>query len=131
MAWIMSHMQVQDYTNDSPSCMIMRSEPWRSNLYHMGCNGKKMVQHSQRHTMINHCDRHTACTARFSKKSPWSVFFRGEMSVICHKITIKCRWNHGETVTAKIYKLGPKCRWNILIVGDNTAAKIKRVYTYM
>jgi hypothetical protein len=30
---------------------------------------------------------HTARTARFSKKSPWSVFFRGEMSVICHKIT--------------------------------------------
>jgi aromatic ring-cleaving dioxygenase len=30
-------------------------------------------------------------TARFSKKSPWSVFFRGEMSVICHKITVKCR----------------------------------------
>jgi ABC-type Fe3+ transport system permease subunit len=29
--------------------------------------------------------------ARFSKKSPWSVFFRGEMSVICHKITVKCR----------------------------------------
>jgi hypothetical protein len=23
----------------------------------------------------------TACTARFSKKSPWSVFFHGEMSV--------------------------------------------------
>jgi hypothetical protein len=34
---------------------------------------------------------HTARTARFSKKSPWSVFFRGEMSVICHKITVKCR----------------------------------------
>jgi hypothetical protein len=33
----------------------------------------------------------TARTARFSKKSPWSVFFRGEMSVICHKITVKCR----------------------------------------
>ena len=73
----------------------------------------------------------TARTARFSKKSPWSVFFRGEMSVICHKITVKCRWNHGETFTAKINKLGPKCRWNILIAGDNTAAKIIRVYTYM
>ena len=58
-------------------------------------------------------------TARFSKKSPWSVF-RGDMS-----------WNHGETFTAKINKLGPKCRWNILIAGDNTAAKIIRVYTYM
>jgi hypothetical protein len=34
---------------------------------------------------------HTARTARFSKKSPWSVFFRGEMSVICHKITVKGR----------------------------------------
>ena len=33
----------------------------------------------------------TACTACFTKKSPWSVFFRGEMSVICHKITVKCR----------------------------------------
>ena len=33
----------------------------------------------------------TARTAHFSKKSPWSVFFRGEMSVICHKITVKCR----------------------------------------
>ena len=33
----------------------------------------------------------TARTARFSKKSPWSVFFRGEMSVICHKITVKCQ----------------------------------------
>jgi hypothetical protein len=33
----------------------------------------------------------TARTARFSKKSPWSVFFRDEMSVICHKITVKCR----------------------------------------
>ena len=33
----------------------------------------------------------TARTARFSKKSSWSVFFRGEMSVICHKITVKCR----------------------------------------
>ena len=33
----------------------------------------------------------TARTARFSKKSPWSVIFRGEMSVICHKITVKCR----------------------------------------
>ena len=74
---------------------------------------------------------HTARTARFSKKSPWSVFFRGEMSVICHKITVKCRWNHGETFTAKINKLGPKWRWNILIAGDNTAAKIIRVYTYM
>jgi hypothetical protein len=73
----------------------------------------------------------TARTARFSKKSPWSVFFHGEMSVICHKITVKCRWNHGETFTAKINKLGPKCRWNILIAGDNTAAKIIRVYTYM
>jgi hypothetical protein len=73
----------------------------------------------------------TARTARFSKKSPWSVFFRCEMSVICPKITVKCRWNHGETFTAKIYKLGPKCRWNILIVCDNTAAKIIRVYTYM
>ena len=73
----------------------------------------------------------TARTARFSKKSPWSVFFRGEMSVICHKITVKCRWNHCETFTAKINKLGPKCRWNILIAGDNTAAKIIRVYTYM
>ena len=29
------------------------------------------------------------------------------------------------TFTVKIYKLGPKCRWNILIVGDNTTAKIK------
>jgi hypothetical protein len=74
---------------------------------------------------------HTARTTRFSKKSPWSVFFRGEMSVICHKITVKCRWNHGETFTTKINKLGPKCRWNILIAGDNTAAKIIRVYTYM
>ena len=73
----------------------------------------------------------TARTARFSKKSPWSVFFRCEMSVICHKITVKCRWNHGETFTAKINKLGPKCRWNILIAGDNTAAKIIRVHTYM
>ena len=52
----------------------------------------------------------TARTARFSKKSPWLVFFHGEMSVICHKITVKCRINHGETFTAKIYKLGPKCR---------------------
>jgi hypothetical protein len=34
---------------------------------------------------------YTARTARFSKKSPWSVIFRGEMSVICHKITVKCR----------------------------------------
>jgi hypothetical protein len=77
------------------------------------------------------CNQCTARTARFSKKSPWSVFFRGEMSVICHKITVKCRWNHGETFTAKINKLRPKCRWNILIAGDNTAAKIIRVYTYM
>ena len=46
------------------------------------------------------------------------------MVVICHKISVKCRWNHGETFTTKIYKLGPKCRWNILIVGDNTTAKI-------
>ena len=69
----------------------------------------------------------TVCTALFSTKSPWSVFFRGEMAVICHKISVKCRWNHGETFTVKIYKLGPKCRWNILIVGDNTAAKIMRV----
>ena len=61
----------------------------------------------------------------FSTNSPWSVFICGEMAVICHKISVKCRWNHGETFTAKIYKLGPKCRWNILIVGDNTAAKIK------
>jgi hypothetical protein len=35
----------------------------------------------------------TARTARFSKKSPWSVFFRGEMSVICHKMSVKSRWN--------------------------------------
>ena len=35
----------------------------------------------------------TARTVRFSKKSPWSVFFRSEMSLICHKITVKCRWN--------------------------------------
>ena len=41
--------------------------------------------------VIASCFSFTACTARFSKKSPWSVFFRGEMSVICHKITIKCR----------------------------------------
>ena len=33
---------------------------------------------------------YTARTARFSKKSPWSVFIRGEMSVMCHKITVKC-----------------------------------------
>ena len=46
------------------------------------------------------------------------------MAVICHKISVKCQWNHGETFTVKIYKLGPKCRWNILIVGDNTAAKV-------
>ena len=58
-------------------------------------------------------------------------FFCGEMAVICHKISVKCRWKHGETFTAKIYKLGPKCRWNILIVGDNTASKIIRVYTRM
>ena len=70
----------------------------------------------------------TARTARFSKKSPWSVFFRGEMSVICHKITVKCRWNHGETFTAKINKLRPKCRWNILIASDNTGRK-SYVYT--
>ena len=37
----------------------------------------------------------------------------------CRWYVIKCRWNHGETFTAKIYKLGPKCRWNILIVGEN------------
>jgi hypothetical protein len=35
--------------------------------------------------------RFTARTARFSKKSPWSVFFRSEMSLICHNITVKCR----------------------------------------
>jgi hypothetical protein len=35
--------------------------------------------------------RKVARTARFSKKSPWSLFFRSEMSVICHKITVKCR----------------------------------------
>jgi hypothetical protein len=35
--------------------------------------------------------RNVQHAVRFSKKSPWSVFFRGEMSVICHKITIKCR----------------------------------------
>jgi hypothetical protein len=81
--------------------------------------------------MLSWYEPGTARTARFSKKSPWSVFFRGEMSVICHKITVKCQWNHGENFTAKIYKLGPKCRWNILIVGDNTATKIIRVYTYM
>ena len=74
---------------------------------------------------------HTARTARFSKKSPWSVFFRGEMSVICHKITVKCRWNQGETFTAKINKLGPKCRWNILIAGDNTAAKIMCIHVHV
>ena len=50
-------------------------------------------------------------TETFSKKSPKSVIFRSEIAVICHKNTIKCRWNHGETFTAKIYKLGPKCRW--------------------
>ena len=44
---------------------------------------------------------------------------------------IKCRWNHGETFTVKIYKLGPKCRWNILIVGDNTVAKIIRVHIHV
>ena len=75
--------------------------------------------------------RDTARTVRFSKKSPWSVFFRSEMSLICHKITVECRWNQGENFTAKIYKLGPKCCWTILIVGDNTATKIIRVYTYM
>ena len=53
------------------------------------------------------------------------------MAVICHKISVKCRWNHSETFTAKIYKLGPKCRWNILIVGDNTAAKIIRVHIHV
>ena len=69
--------------------------------------------------VIVYISRYTVRTARFSQKSPWSVFFHGEMSVICHKITIKCRWNNGETFTVKIYKLGPKCRWNILIVGEN------------
>jgi hypothetical protein len=53
------------------------------------------------------------------------------MSVICHKITVKCRWNHGENFTVTIYKLGPKCRWNILIVGDHTATRIIRVYMYL
>ena len=66
----------------------------------------------------------TVRTEVFSTKSTWSMFFCGEMAVICHKISVKCRWNHGETFTTKIYKLGPKCRWNILIVGDNTTAKI-------
>ena len=50
-------------------------------------------------------------TATFSTKSAWSVFFRSEIAVICHKISVKCWWNQGETFTAKIYKLGPKCRW--------------------
>ena len=40
---------------------------------------------------INWTHHDTARTARFSKKSPWSVFFRGEMSVTCHKITVKSR----------------------------------------
>ena len=62
------------------------------------------IQHAQRVLARNHLGR-------------W--FF----AVICHKITVKCRWNHGENFTAKIYKLGPKCRWNILIVGENTATK--------
>jgi hypothetical protein len=71
---------------------------------------------------------HFSCTVRtevFSTKSPWSVFFRGEM------VVIKCLWNHSETFTAKIYKLGPKCRWNILIVGDNTVAKIVHVFCFI
>jgi hypothetical protein len=56
---------------------------------------------------------HFSCTVRtevFSTKSPWSVFFRGEM------VVIKCLWNHSETFTAKIYKLGPKCRFYAYVI---------------
>ena len=69
------------------------------------------VQHAQHVLARNHLGR---------------CFF----AVICHKISEKCWWNHGETFTVKIYKLGPKCRWNILIVGDNTAAKFIRVHIH-
>jgi hypothetical protein len=31
-------------------------------------------------------------------------------------------------MSVKIYKLGPKCWWNILIVADNTAVKFIRVH---
>jgi hypothetical protein len=31
-------------------------------------------------------------------------------------------------MSVKIYKLGPKCRWNILIIGDNAAVKFIRVH---
>jgi len=75
-------------------------------------NNISVIQYTQRFLARNHLGR---------------CFF----AVKCHKISVKCRWNHGETFTAKLYKLGPKCRWNILIVGDNTVAKIIRVYTYM
>ena len=49
-----------------------------------------------------HSNFHCVLTVRtevFSTKSPWLVFFRGEMAVICHKMSVKY-----------VYKLGPKCR---------------------
>ena len=62
-----------------------------SNLHNWYKSVEKKISQKNPEYMLNYSLSYTACRVRYSKKSPWSVFFRGEMSVICHKITVKCR----------------------------------------